>query len=692
MAKLKLDFKKLKQTLSSRMEILGLVVAGVLVVIALVWGISTLAGASSPEEQILKDAEKIKTARFSAPRGNPSASKADRPLAWPSVHLNDPMLALYQVFERGSAGTNLRIIPKILNPDVDPQIDYLHTGIHTVVFASAPEHLQTLTVPGANNPPPVVITAGKRLVVVTATFPYLSQVEEYRKALRLDNAKEVYSKGLAPTFEGLNIDRRRLTFSGGQPAASDWEPVSRFNPETGEGGVADRIDKMLRSAIYDYRWLDNTWDVIYGASVMPMPLLTHDADYPLIKLPAIANKPQPLVGRPTSKGGNLVKQSYHYPFGKERSDLFPPPSEKNYETKPVKFSELDPDLQDQVSGKINWFSPYGNVPEDWTKNAPTIQKGDGKGPPPDKNDNFKAPELALASPSALIRFFDCDMEPGTYQYRFQVRMANPNHDRPSELLEHSGVGRDVELVSGWVETQWITIPYDDVLVYITNQDRGFVSKVPKSRDVDRIDAPPVGAVAVDKNSDKFVPFQVHKFVDTVRPPDKSGLGGESHYVADWSVAERLLVARGEPIGRKCQVEMMVWKHLRAEWEISDVHYPKGFNSLKQPPLRSLGLPVDFRTEPPIVLLDFTGGRQILKYKTLENKAVPVDEDSSTEALLLMPDMTMTLRNGREDVSDAPGSGARAVERRERYENWKKWLDQLLTPPPPPTQKKGGGYR
>jgi hypothetical protein len=696
MAKLKLDLKNINKTLSSRMEILGLVVAGVLVVVCLVWGISTLAGASSPEELILKDAAKIQQARNSGPKRPPAAAGKERPLAWPAVPLNDPNFDLYQFFVSGSAGSNLRTIPRILSADAKPQIDYLHTGIHTVQFASAPEHLQGFLAPGADKdkPHPLVLAAGKRLVVVSATFPYHEQVEEYRKALRLEKVPDVFTKGLAPAIEGLNVDRRKITFKDGQDVEGEWEHIYQFDPYSGEGKVDDRIEKLLRSALYDYRWVEKYYDAIYGSSATPLPLLIHDADYPPILLPLIANRPPPAVPKPNAKAPGLGKQqAFYLPFGKERTDLLPPPADKNHETKPYKFDEFTPDLQDQVSGKINWFSPYGNIPEDWTKLpsrdiVPKFNINNPNAPPPDKNDNYKAPKDLPTGPIALLRFLDVDLEPGTYQYRLQVRMANPNYDRPPELLAHSGVGRDKELVSGWVETPYVTIPYDDFLYYITNQDRGFVSKVPNSRDSQRIDADLRGVATIDKSGDRTVPFQVHHFIDSLKVPEKGG-GSTEHYVADWSVGERLLVARGEPIGRKCQVEMVVWKQLRSSWEIHDVHFGSNFNSQKQPVPRSSGLPVDFRADPPVVLLDFTGGRQIYKPQKAPGQTVTIDEDSSTEALLLMPDMTMTLRNGREDVSDAPGAGFRAQERRQRYENWKKWIEDLITPPPPPAPQKKG---
>src|SRR5579862_5906078 len=140
MAKLKLDFKQIKQTLSSRLEILGLVVAVVLVSVCLVWGISTLLGATSPVPAMEADKARLDKLRKEAPRmEKPKEAKGKKPTDWPPVDLAPPKWALYPVFEQGGAGSTLRVSPKILLADGNFQIDYLHKGVHTVQPASAPD-------------------------------------------------------------------------------------------------------------------------------------------------------------------------------------------------------------------------------------------------------------------------------------------------------------------------------------------------------------------------------------------------------------------------------------------------------------------------------------------------------------------------------------------------------------------------
>src|SRR5262249_32997874 len=186
----------------------------------------------------------------------------------------------------------------------------------------------------------------------------------------------------------------------------------------------------------------------------------------------------------------------------------------------LNFADLPQDLQEQVSGKINWFSPYGTFPEDPNKPAedptavtpkggepkekvgvgepkgPRVQPvGPGPGQRPgsfgeaprlgDAKYSYKAPGTLPTNPKALVRFLDVDVEPeATYQYRIQVRMANPNYKQPTKLVAHSGLTRLKELVSDWVETPRKTVP-SDYQFYITNQERGVVTNAAGKQSIDR---------------------------------------------------------------------------------------------------------------------------------------------------------------------------------------------------------------
>jgi hypothetical protein len=295
--------------------------------------------------------------------------------------------------------------------------------------------------------------------------------------------------------------------------------------------------------------------------------------------------------------------------------------------------------------------------------------------PADENKNFKAPLTMPASPKALVRFVDVDMEPGaTFQYRIQVRLANPNLDEPVNILAYSKLAEIKQLASDWVETPQISIPADDVQFYITNQERGFVTRV-NGKDALPIDTQTNPAAIAGK----MVPFQIHRFLDSVAPPRAKDGTTQTYYVADWAIAERLLVGRGEPVGRKCQVEVVVWNHWRARWEIPGI--PSQRDTKLPFPQQAQGLPVDFRLDPPVFLLDFVGGKQVYKNPSpTKAGSATFQEDSATEALLLMPDGTMQLRNARDESNN---------QGREIYEQWKARIEELMNPPLPIAPKGPG---
>src|SRR5215471_4189709 len=115
MPKLKLDIQGIKSTLTSRYEILGLVVAGCLVLVCLLWGLSNLLGASSPENDIMKDVQRIQGLRRAAEGPAADTKKKVDPkkeaqalFAWAPMPLVDPKLNLYPYYEKAMAGSNLR--------------------------------------------------------------------------------------------------------------------------------------------------------------------------------------------------------------------------------------------------------------------------------------------------------------------------------------------------------------------------------------------------------------------------------------------------------------------------------------------------------------------------------------------------------------------------------------------------------
>jgi hypothetical protein len=773
MAKIKFDTKQIKEMFSTRHELLAVVVAGFLAVVCLIWGFSNLlsAGSSSPDASMEKDAKQLASKRDNAPppqeepppdptkddgkggdpKKGPKKDKGTPLSAWGEVRSSDAQLALGQpYFQAGAAGSALRYNPQIARIDSGPkafQIDAVYRGVYTyqvnetkgTVFGFGAEAAKDTKEPVGGTPTtldPVFLVHGKRMIVVTGTFPYHEQVEMYRKALRLERKDEVFTKGLQPTFEGLNVERRKMVMKDGKAVPGNWEVVYMHEPPNATMKARDRvedadtglvhwidpvygkmsvrypIEKLLREALYDEREVSKYVDVLYGSSVSPLPqLASRDnkvAEYPEVNLPGVVNRLPPSVDK--SKDGDgpgKMKQ----PFGSGRGDSQPQPpgmpgaggpggGEQTKKIREFAYDKCPQWLQDQLNGKINFFSPYGQYVDDPTAKDPT-KPLDDKGidpdrppipkdpqgrdqpknmPPPgrggeftpwDNKTNFKAPSQLPPNAKAMIRFVDVDVEPGAvYQYRIQVRLANPNYKLSTKFVAYSGLSRIKELVSEWTETQWFNVP-SDYQYYLINQEK-FVTDAKVAKNLD------IGSRTWEGIADKVVPVQIHKFVDTFKTKDDI-----AHYAADWVIAERIWVARGEMIGRKADVQLVEWDFQRSQWRLG-----AGAEKLdpKKAP-KATALEVDFRTEPPVVLLDFVGGKQINK---LPKSTSDLREDCAIEALLLMPDLTMKVKNQRDDTDDRdwnvpkdrPGIAGSpvAIERQQRFHEWKDRLEAIRNPP------------
>jgi hypothetical protein len=721
--KLKLDTAKIKEFFKTRQEIVGLATACVLAVVCFFWGVSKWLSASSPDAAILQDAKKIESGRANAAayvppeitKGPKDDKKKGGFSAWPLVTAADAPLTLgYPWFIPGFAGDPRRFSPRILVPDAI-QMDHLAKGVFTYKANDASMWVFDLG-PNPAVVEPVLQVIGKHMVVVSGTFPYNDQVEIFKKALRMEQADEVFSSGLAPSLTGLNVERRKITTQNGEQQPGPWEAIYMFDPASGGMKTNEANESLFKIAMFDAAEADKYADIIYGYSVMPMPKLATKGEYPEIKLPGISGRLPAAPGDGAKfgggqggdaaggkgfggRGGNMPLGGLPG-FGANSRLSFPPPTDKARNGKLT--SELPPELADQLTGKMNWFSPdgiagaapqqqSGEDPNAGQSDAPPPTAGKGGVPPGAKGPAQSAAESRWANrvppampsnPKALIRFVDASVEPGTtYQYRIQVRMANPNYQQPTKLIAHSGLARIKELVSEWMETKAIAVP-GDFQFYITNvADKGIVSKHKTA------------GKGVDTNyspasiGDRLVPFQVHRFVSAL--VDMSDKSRRTEYnIGDWLIAERLLVGRGEPIGRECEVDAVKWVESKSKWEFAAGVPIKGKIAARVPV-------AEFHVQPQVLLLDFVGGHQFYKRPSPKGSET-VDDESTYETLLLMPDGTMEVRTSREDVNDEgwndPVQGNGTVigqDRRRRFEQWKARIEEVRGASNPNNQKSGG---
>src|SRR5262249_39076586 len=171
--------------------------------------------------------------------------------------------------------------------------------------------------------------------------------------------------------------------------------------------------------------------------------------------------------------------------------------------------------------------------------------------------------------------------------------------------------------------------------------------------------------------------------------------------ADFAIAERLYVRRGEPIGRqRVMIEMPTWEFTSQAWTIGHAAQagksrPAGAG--KVDPIDA-GIPGDLTTRPPGPVVDYSGGRRPWFVRRDGTTDATVGEDTSAVDLLaLTTDGRLVLRNSRIDSDTETPDGA---ERRERFDQWRERLSNLrqgsggagapATPPGvPPTAPKDG---
>jgi hypothetical protein len=496
----------------------------------------------------------------------------------------------------------------------------------------------------------VTVLQPTRLVVISATFPYKQELEEFRKALRLKTVADLFNhQDTTPRFQGLRVERREIQADG---AAGPWQPLDLEGPKSAWRAL---LSAARGFAPEDFQQLDK---VIVPGLAAPRPWL-ENGKYPPVDLPGIPRSPEELDAGPGKKPGIL-------PGGplKPGGGMFPgkgSPAEGplgERKTAPQSWKELPRDYagpetasQAKFRGEINVFDVQGlsevapeNLGPGFGPQPPGLKPPVMKpllpnpGNPFDGAGSFKFPE------KCLVRFVDVEVQPGrTYQYRVRVRMANPNFGKKEAVAEPQFAAGKV-LESAAVVTAPVTVS-PEVTFYAVDQALrdGKKWKTAHEKGAD-LSPPDAEKVAV----------QIHKWVDEVQHL------GVRYTVADWLIAERLLVRRGEYIGGKVEVEIPAWFPAKDTFDLLSAS--KG----KAPPKKSKNSPsIDFATDQ--LLVDFTGGPG----SDAAGKN-PSADGAAVELLILSPDGKLRVRSSRHDGTESEA----------RHATWRQRLEALRHPSSP----------
>jgi hypothetical protein len=483
-----------------------------------------------------------------------------------------------------------------------------------------------------------------RMAIIAGSFPYKAQLEEHKRKLRLPNTDAVLneeiadigdSKKTAKSFRFLGVDVERLEVD------ADGKPVGEWL----------RLDLAANYQM----WLDQTYipfqpedpklaQVRFRGLAMPLLREFHASKASTPGIPGMASLMGP-AGTQTSK------------MGAEEGSI----EEDN--TKKAMDSVLSklPKLQATLS-KLNDVKPQQIARPKFRSatlpNAfdPEVVLDNNAAPPPDANKQAGANAAEEYIPEyALVRVVDTmEIKPGKhYRYRLRVKMANPNYKRKDVASPAYKVDESLES-DGWVELkQTLTVPQES-FYYAVDEKQGLqrreMMQIPKESAQYRMLN--TGPTPPDQ-----VAFQLHRWMETTQ---RSRKDPDQVPVGEWVLADRVLVARGEYIGRKVNVDLPIWIYSRNAFIL-----PSEERTTRAARARgNTGIDVDFGEENPennLILVDFEGGR-------INIPSSKADDICPIEVLMLSPDGKLLARTSLKDANDS--------ERQKRREQVLKRIQEV----------------
>lgn len=460
------------------------------------------------------------------------------------------------------------------------------------------------------------------IAVVTASFPYEAQMQEFRRALRkatLWEMLDLINAGEASwEFKGLEIERRFTDHTGTKK--TDWEPFHKIQLDAFRYWYQRSVGfEAPEPKLMKYAGVANL------GLMQPLFKLARDQKWPEPKLASL-DKAIAKLDEMNKTEKRVILSMRAKKIKGESFDPFNPLGSE---------PAGDPNLQGGMGGMMPGGSPMGsgmNAPGSAPGSRPMgsgsgMGMGDEAGQPP--------PEPVVPE-SCLIRFIDPTVIPGyTYEYRVKVKMANPNYGRKDVAFKSLATMKELT-ASEWSSPVSVKVPPSTFLYAVDEK-------------------PERGQPAGESITKDRAPFQIHKWLSYVLTNPENPQSVQA--VADWAVLERHVVYKGEYIGRAVPTKLPVWVTAMDDWALA-----MGKNRQRQ-------VPVDFSTRPnpnalPAVLVDFEGGKALSQRVGTRS----ISEETPMQMLVLMPDGKLMVRSSDVDTEDA--------ERKERVESRRKWVKEV----------------
>lgn len=670
----KLDLNGLKKFMLQKGERVGLAVCALIAVLVLGVGFMKAGGSSTPYAENFKRIHEgwDRTLHMSAGKQeNVAPPKALEP--WEPIN---PDFEWVEMMPSPDASDTKRRQPKIVKILDDPghiHVDVVIGGYFANQLGKGGVSAFDTGAGRALGRPqrvgPIGATAGEKnlvkimkpghMVIVTAVFPMREQLKEYQRQLHYATMNDLLEKDQdLPRALGLTVFRREIKADG----TGKWEepPVYHYDAKEDKAVATDRIDKFFREALIDVDNIKSIEAYAHHGMMTPIPELAtpySNAKLELqdIKVEDIEPKAREFgTGQPPRRSPSGVMPLRHGNRANQADDDTPSTIE-------IPWKDLGPETAAKFKGELDYFDYKGQVklPDDQQKATTTAPRqryirkragaasatGPGRSP---ANANFNYEIF-----DSLVRFVDVGVQPGkTYQYSFCVHMANPNYEQKDIAFQQ--LAKDKELISPFSFSPPVTIPNE---YYYYAADEQINNRIQGGSDWQAAKAEPPLPYGKWNTA-----VQVHIWKGMKVPNTKFTM-------ADWAIAERLLIHRGEPVGRnQVIVEVPVWDPDHTSFEIgSEKQNAKKRNQRQE----NTGIPISFLSdlETPL-LVDFEGGK---KSQVKIGAAVIARDESAVDLLVMTPDGKLLVRNSRDDSDTATRAGA---ERLERVHKWKQKLRSL----------------
>jgi hypothetical protein len=485
-----------------------------------------------------------------------------------------------------------------------------------------------------------------RMAIVSGSFPYKQQLEEYRKALRLDSVEEVLNSPDAPQFDGFAVERAEVV-----PGRTDlqWEPLD------------------LKKAFAPYalmlaepRWEEEPAEMVpieYYGLVMKRPVQFRPGSYK--------------DDEETEKNLKHVKETLAQLREAEQGKIAKPKNRFKDSDNLNIFGDEEGGTKSNTIGEAVMGGGTGGLgarkpgtPGGGSSGFGRTGSGTGGASDlPPGTGGLGATNQVVIPEYILMRFLDVTIEPGkTYKYRFKVKVMNPNYDREMKRKDVAwkSLMRDKDLVSDWtVVPQPVKVESELNYYAVDLKTQGDLDE---KKDIGW-NAPLAGA--------NQVPAQIQRWLVELTESRKSSLTSATT-VADWVVAERVLLDRGEYLGIIAKANVPIRNRIDDDFTLAVAASSSIRRERDKRPLVFFG--IDRENGPwESMLVDFTGGN--LEYNRYggidEDKGKPITtivrDKAPVEMLFMTADGKLSLHNSDVDYKDDT--------RASRYKEWKSRVSE-----------------